>query len=623
MQKPRIDLFALPSQTAILFWLITATLLGAILIGLTGGHIIPIWPLALILFLLPLREFMMRPERETRKFGLESPSGDEFHLLLVLIDTLAQKIELKRVPQILIGADCDEIYEMGSFHRWYIVLRASKAKNLQELLANPRKAKLAEVQILHELFHFKNGDYWQLGYLAELFNVSFNLMIWALVFLGGWGFLLILAKDAFFQFSITNFLQHMPVDIRPTMEQILPSIFPSAAEMEVLRVKAEGINLALVVYFIANISLPYIAVAGILWRFYRPLLWRMREFYADAGVVAVQKSIKPFGEFVRRTNQVPLQSAPVIVVPSFKQTIRKFRDRFQIFLTGIFWADFSKRFDALKVPESIFYNWKQIACFLGFLTLSLDVFLATPISLPVVGKNPMTFTTLTVTAALAYFLLPQLVMGKSVWKDVLRVLLVILGIRAAWLLFTLIALWTLYFIQPDLLMDVLRSAISSIARYAGNSPIEIDLLEFVVEASVINLLQIPIIFVMQLVSVSGLLFLINRVLQWYLFIFDSQRFKRIVFSLTFGTLFILLTLIMPIGMSVLNGNFSAFMGAAGIFAILGLLALAGGGIWFYLQDKHYYQKCSSCGGQSSRFETNCAACGNVLHPWLWVEYENE
>ncbi len=606
MQKSRIDLFALPSQTAILFWLIAAALLGAILIGLTGGHIIPLWPLALILLLLPLREFIIRPERETRKFGLDPlPDGQEFKELRASIDALAKKIELKHVPQILIGADCDEIYEMGSFRRWYIVFRASKAKNLQELLANPRKAKLAEVQILHELFHFKNGDYWQLGYLAELFKVSFNLMIWVLIFLGGWGFLLVLVKDAFFQFSITDLIQHMPVDVRPTMEQILPSMFPSAAEMEALRVKAEGINFMWVLNFISNISLPYIVVAGILWRFYRPLLWRVREFYADAGVIAVQKSVKPFVEFIRRANQVPLQAAPVIATPSLKEITQKITNRFGIFLTGVFWADFSKRFEALKAPESIFYTWKQIAWFLGFLALSLEVFLATPISLPVVGKNPMTFTTLVVTAALVYFLLPQLMMGKSAWKDALRVLFVIFGIRTAWMLFTLALMWGLYFIQPDLLMDVLRSAISSVARYAGTDPIGIDLLGFLVEASVINLLQIPIIFVVQIVSVTGLLFLIKRTLQWQSFIRDSQRFKRVVFSLTFGVLFVLLTLVMPLGMALLKGDFSTFMGASGAFAVLGMLTLAGGGIWFFVQDQQRYQRES------------------VLHPWLWVEYADD
>jgi hypothetical protein len=154
-------------------------------------------------------------------------------------------------------------------------------------------------------------------------------------------------------------------------------------------------------------------------------------------------------------------------------------------------------------------------------------------------------------------------------------------------------------------MDVLRSTISSIARYAGTDPIGIDVLDFLVEASVINLLQIPIIFVIQIISVTGLFFLIKRTFQWDSFISDSQRFKRIVFSLTFGVLFVLLTLVMPLGMALLKGDFSPFMGASGMFAILGMLTLVGGGIGFIIQDQHRYQ------GDS------------VLHPWLWVDYTDD
>ena len=213
MQRPRINLFALPSQTAVLFWLIVAALLGAMLIGLTGPHIIPMWPLALVLLLLPFREFIMRPEREMdHQCGLISPPDAEFRGLRESIGILSKQIELKRVPQLLINPKRDEIYAMGSFRHWYIVIRAEKAKKLEELLTNPRKIKSAEAQILHELYHFKNGDYWQLGYLAELFKVSFNLMIWVLVFMGGWGFLLVLVKDAFFQFSVADLLKNIPIE---------------------------------------------------------------------------------------------------------------------------------------------------------------------------------------------------------------------------------------------------------------------------------------------------------------------------------------------------------------------------------------------------------------------------
>jgi hypothetical protein len=238
----------------------------------------------------------------------------------------------------------------------------------------------------------------------------------------------------------------------------------------------------------------------------------------------------------------------------------------------------------------------------------------------------MTFTTLVVTAALTYFLIPQIVMGKSAWKDGLRILFVIFLIRTAWMLFTLAVMWGLYFIRPEFLSDVLQSAITSIARYAGSHPVGIDLLDFLVKASVLNLLQIPIIFVIQIISVMGLFFLINRVFKWYSFIRTSRRFKWIVFGLTFGVLFVILTLVMPMGMVLLNGTFSTVLGVSSIFAILGMLVLMSGGIWFFVQDKRYYQKCPSCNldvSQLTSFGTNCVICGRVLHPWLWVECEDE
>jgi hypothetical protein len=264
-----------------------------------------------------------------------------------------------------------------------------------------------------ERTHFKNEDYWQLGYLAELFKVSFNLFVWVLLFWSGLGILLILAKDAFFQFSISGLLQNIPVEARPVMEQILPSLFPSATEMEILRIKAQGINFSLVLAFIANISVPYIILTGILWLFYRPLLWRVRELYADAGVVAVQKSITPFMEFIRRDKQVLLQAVPAIESLHHPDWIQEALDNVWKFLRGDFWPDFSKRAKALYIPESIFYDWKQIAWILGILALLLEIFLATPLALPVYGKNPMIFPTLVTVAGLAYFLLPQVILGKN------------------------------------------------------------------------------------------------------------------------------------------------------------------------------------------------------------------
>jgi hypothetical protein len=618
MQKPSINLFALPSQTSILFWLITATLLGAMSIGLMGAHIIPMWPLALVLFFLPLREFIIRPSREIRQRGLKVGRND-FPTIQQTIRLKAEQIGLKYVPQLLIDEKQGETFEMGSFRHWYVVLGVKSAQKLEFFLANPQKISLAEVQILHELYHFKNGDYWQLGYLAELFKVSFILFVWVLLFWSGLGILLILARDAFFQFSISGLLQNIPAEVRPVMEKILPSLFPSATEMEVLRIKVQGINLSLVLAFIANISVPYIILTAVLWLFYRPLLWRVREFYADAGVVAVQKSITPFMEFIRRDKQVPLQAVPAMESLHHPSWIQEALDNVWKFLRGDFWPDFSKRAKALRIPESIFYNRKQIVWVLGILVLLLEIFLATPLALPVYGQNPMIFPTLVTVAGLVYFLLPQVILGKNAIGDGLRVLIVLLLIRTVWLFLTLGLLWGLYFIQPSLLWEVLQMAISSTARYAGIVSVELDLFGFMIEASTLNLLQVPIIFIVQAITVSGLLFLFKRVMYWYSFVDTPYRFKQIVFGLTFGLLLVLLTLIMPIGMAVLKSESPSM-----IRIFFGLAVFIGGAVWFYVKDRRYYQNCPSCHSVANELPTVgavCPKCQIKLFSWLVTDYE--
>lgn len=620
MRKFRINLFALPSQTAILFWLITAVLLGAMLIGLSGTHLIPMWPLAIALLLLPIREFFMRPDRDIRQYRLEIAS-QRFPFIQESIRRRAEHIGLKRVPQLLISNSRDETYEMGSYRHWYIIMGLEKAQTLEDFLIDPRKSNLADVQILHELYHFKTGDYWQLGYLTELFKASFNLMLWALFFLVGWGIVLILAKDAFFQFSPYSLLYDLPSNIRTSLDQFLPAIFPSAAEMEILRIKAQGINLFYVLTFIANVTVPYILLTGILWLFYRPLLWRMREFYADAGVVQTQGGTSYFWDFVFEFTQT---SADKITPEVRKNIVQKILNYIRKIWQGDFWPSFSQRLDAIEMPEHVFYSWKQIAWLLGILVLLLETFLATPIALPLTGKNPMSFTTLVIIVSLVYFLLPHLVLGKSAWKDGFRILFIVFLIRTAWLLVTLGLMWGLYFIQPEMLRGSLQSAIMSIARYAGNDPVGINLFDFLIKASILNLLQIPIIFVIQIISVSGLLFLFKRVLQWYSFISDNRRFRLIIFSLTIGVSFVLLTLVMPMSMAVLNGDFSIFKDISGVFALLGALALVSGGRWFLVRDQRHYQKCPSCKFDTSQlglFGTNCVSCGSTLHPWLWTEYE--
>ena len=68
--EAKLDIFALPNQTTILFGSIVLVLLGTILGGSIGQSPVVIWPLALGLTLLPLRAFLARPERDFARYNL-------------------------------------------------------------------------------------------------------------------------------------------------------------------------------------------------------------------------------------------------------------------------------------------------------------------------------------------------------------------------------------------------------------------------------------------------------------------------------------------------------------------------------------------------------------------------
>jgi hypothetical protein len=626
--KTKINLFAFPNQTAVLFWVIAATLVGAVIIGTSGLAPMPIWWISPVLLFLSLWRFVSQPDRVIRQ-GMLVFDDEQFPLLRSAIQSFSTQLGLKRIPMILIKNEENRLYTVGSFRRWYIVLSVKTAQELEIQLGLQEKVETANLKIVHELYHFKNGDYWQLGLLTGLFQTIFPLMLWFMMFFGGWILLLGLASQSFLQLSPSLMLENMPPETTPMMERILASGLPSDTEMDAIREKATGTNFFAVASFVFNVSIPLIFIAILLWFFYLPLIWQMREFYADAGMVQTVGSSAAIWK--KRPN---LYIAPVNTTRGENNLLNKIRNKYSdISQRLIEYLKRARRFspygrvDALLEPQRAFYNWKRIAFFLGGLVLVLEVFLATPLTLPFIGQNPMHFSTLIVVVSVAYFLLPRLVLGKSGWLDAVKIILVVNCIRLAWLLLTLSALWGLYFVAPEYLTEILMSAIYSTARYAGNASFDFDLSEFIVEASVVNLVQVPIIFIFQLISTLSLTLLFGRMFKWYSYHATSEVFKKTVFALTMGMALILLFILLPISTAILTGNPGLFVQPMmAIQVVVGALTLIGMAFWFYQNDKKYFGKCPRCGRevmQSSQFLDNCSECREVLYPWLWTEYDDE
>lgn len=621
MSGQRLNLFALPSQTSILFNLLVVVLWGAILSSMFGVQVIPLWPLGLMLIVLPFYGFLLRPDIEQKKNNLIPPNSGEYLRLLRRIEEIAHNIELPRVPVLWLDQHRTQpIYSLGTFRRWYIVITPQQAQKLDDWLSDPNKRQLADVQILHELHHFRNGDIWKLGLLTELFRYSVLVMGWGMLFMLGFGIFLIQVRESFLHFSVSDMIGRLPVDFRAQLEPFLVAALPSPQDLAAVQDKARSINLFWVLDFAINVTLPYVALAIFLWLFYRPLLWRVREYYADAGVFHYQKSTMPFLKFMLENKKVPLNEEKldntlpkvlIRVIDTFESVLK--------FVRGDFWPDIALRWRAYQSPETVFYTWKQISWILGGLLLAIEIFLATPLTLPLHGANPLLFPSIVGLAGLGFFFLPHVVLGKQIFGDGLKALLLITIIRTVWMLFTLFVLWTSYLIAPDFLTELLNSAIASTARYAGTQAITLDLMDFLLSATVQNLLQIPLVFLLQGMGLSLLVFAFRRLLVWYGYINTVRRFGTALLVVMVGACSIFGALVLSI-MSFLVGIVPPLLPV-----ILGLLIAFLFGIWFYWLDRRYYAKCPTCWSISAKEPHPtlvCESCGTSLLPWLAVNNDD-
>lgn len=629
--EAKLNIFAVPSQTTILFGLIVAVLLGTVFAGSIGPSPICTWPLALGLLFLPLRAFLSRPERDFARYHL-SPAGDELADLQRAVETNARAIGLRRIPKLVVSPDKRPLYTLGTCRHWYIAVSHKAALRLQEKLANPDDVPVIQAKLIHELYHFKTGDYWQLGYTRELLRTVFLFMAWVATFFCGFGFLLIVAAPDFLQLDPTKLLGQAD-NLAPEVRQMLLQMMPSPDEMEAVRQKAAVINLPLVLNFVVGATLPYVIMGGILWGLYWPKLWRMREFYADAGVVQTQGKATPY---LSTLTQIPLRSLRKYPYKGLKvphredkrvsNRVRAWWKRFKALVKRH--PDAASRITCVEDPRQVFGSWIDSAILVGCLALLLDIILVSPLTILYAGSWPMHFSTLAVLIIVSFNLIPSLIQGQSIWSDIVKIVAVMVTLRLAWLLLTIGLMVLLLIFAPDILSEMLTAFVASSAHFAGYS----DELAFdnpstfVIEATVLNLAQVFIIFLV-LISALGLVaFLLRRLLTWYGFPQASRRLMKVAY-LVIGSaaLFLGLTILPPTTAALLRPT--DLLKPSGIIAgAFGFIVTVIGLGLFLLADQRYAQRCPRCGaGVPGPYHLGkrCGipTCKELLHPWLIAEYE--
>jgi hypothetical protein len=416
------------------------------------------------------------------------------------------------------------------------------------------------------------------------------------------------------------------------VRQVLLQLLPSATAIEAMREKAAGIKMGLVLSFIFSATGPFISLSAILWILYRPKLWRMREFYADAGTVQTQGNITAFESalsgisLLSPKHATESQSvAPPPVNPSQSSGERSERIwRIDHFLLQ-FWPMAHRRIECVIHPHRIFDTWKNTAILVGSLTLQLDILLVSPLTLLSVGRWPMHFSTLVMLVAISLSLIPPIVQGQSVGNNTLKIIGVVIGLRLAWLLFILGILITLLIKNPDYLDTVLTIGVASIAHYAGPNTTAIeDLGQFVIQASLINLAQVGIVLIILLMALSAVVWLLRRLLTWYRFPKASQWLMRTGVGLIIWMAVVLALLILPVSTTLLINPVELFTPGSLAVEVVGSLVLVLG-IWaFSWADRRYAGVCPQCHTVlKGRYwlGRRCQGCKERLHPWLITEYE--
>lgn len=622
----RLNLFALPNQTTIIFLMMTLIVLGTILVGSVGTPY-SIKSLALALLILPLRAFLARPRREFRRQCLV-PADKDFTSLQEEIRTQARKLALPRVPQLCMSSkETPLLYTFGTLRHWYIAVDKKTAESLEHTLKNPATAPTAQAKILHELYHFKTGDYWQLGYAGELLRMTFFIMLWAFIFFLGLGSLLLKAKPVIGQLSqyalmfgqVSRMMGNMLPDLTPLITRLVP-LFND------LNQRLAAVDFDWIMVFSVGAVYPFALIGLILWAIYWPKLWRTREFYADAGVIQAQQSILPY--LSARTG-IPLSylgnGAALLQQPA-GQILPKtlsFSERLKAFWR---WCvriprkhpQASALLQAAKDPSQVFGAWKHTALLVGSLVLTLEILTMTPLTLHHAGKWPLHLPTLAILILVTLnYLLPQLILGRPVGKNILKIVTTITLLRI-FLLFLFSLVFVVY-------ATIAPTSFAQAMMIIAPENVTLSELHDVLAGTFLrNLLQIIVGALLLLAAFASLTRSLRRLFTWYGFVRNHLSLMKLSYALLAGVSLFLLLAIFPLVSPLLTASEELWTLSAFVSAIFGLLLVSGGFLLFQRFDRKYAGTCPQCGQKIAGWYTlgkHCDAqsCQARLHSWLFTD----
>ena len=576
-----LDLRAYPNQTAVFFWIIVLVLLGVMVVGAIGPSPLLMWPTTLTILILPVRALLAWPDQEIKKrqdrqaTAVLTTNG-ALPRLQTTLTALATSNGYPEPIKIIIGSATDKMNAVGSWRRHYLFVGQEIAQQLDNDLQTPGRQAVAEAALLHEIAHFLHHDVQRVGYTRELLRSSFVVILWWMFFLLGWLGFSNQVGEAFLHFDFNQ----IP-DMDPNTQELLAPIVTLSPEQRTeIVTKVQTLSFDLVLNYVFNAFTPIIWMGLFLWLFFWRRMLRLQEHYADYFVNKVLSQPEALRsawlnyepQSLRLVDTKPklpvkLQTMwqellfqisewpPLAIAPWYK----RLRDGGNLLKRWFaYHPTFDDRSTLLLNPMGIYTSWQSLAISTLALVLALEVLLTTPIIGYHVGSTYIIhFATLAIFILLSTWALPLLVQHEAVKLPLQKSLILIYGVRFAWIGMTFILLLVLSKVAPDYTLEILNAVVFAGARFSTNpTSLPVD------DPLAMTLSIIPSYIGLQVLSLVAVILALFVYFHWQrqavetnLVVDWRQRHWQLVFALSVS----LATLVLTPLSDVLQGEFTSLL----------------------------------------------------------------
>jgi hypothetical protein len=647
----KLNILALPSHTALLFALIGLVVLGAGFSSLLPGS--RLWPLPIIagLTLLPLRDFLHRPDRHMVDNELALTDNAAAAEIQCALAELAPT--LSPPARVAVSVRQSEAHAFGTFRRRYLGLGRSLAGRLANALrdVNPDRRQHARAILAHELAHFLNRDV-QLVWLAYgllkmmVLVMAVNLLIGILLAT----FIIEVGPEVLrpeFWTALAHYLggalPGLPMpDLVPIFEGLRAQ---NPALIERLADPSRRIeNWQPFFLYLSSSHTPFFVSGALLWGYYWRRLLRVREFYADARAAAIlgDAEVIPRAMLMHKLATSLAQANPSVHPGSrtgawgsgLLRAVKSKLPEWPALQRQLSWAPGDdERKACLADPLVAFGSERTIAVSAGLAVILLDL----------VQRGALTAAFITEPGAyvpmLAGFLvfglwaLPRVCTGKTLRRGLLRSLIRVV----AWFTALRLLMYTVDLLLGLLMMvsnpagwgRVLDLWVYSMVGGMGSDLPAIvgaqvswpQILEWhTLRPMAYFGLLMPPVLVLWLVMDAALK---GRALTWY--VLDGQV-RRVFWAISGGLALLLGLLVIPLLNRLLFGYVYVSWSLGDLLGLaLALLVGAVGATGFWLADRKLGKRCPGCGQRvEADFQPgmHCQAtgCDQPLHAWLVAGY---